>query len=192
MYALLTRLLSEAAFLNGPPEPGRLRWFSPEKIAGYYNRSRAGLCLSDCEGAMYVSAEYLLCGLPVVTTPNIGGRDYFLDAPYCVSAEPHPEAVAQAVKYLGEQHFDPFAIRRAVLHKMLPQRERLITLVQSILDASGGNADFRRIWPEVFINKLHILNRDAAEVAESLLAGRAPAGRRARPATTAAASELAL
>jgi glycosyltransferase involved in cell wall biosynthesis len=190
MHALITRLLSEAAFLNGPPEPGRLRWFSPEKVAGYYNRSRVGLCLSDGEGAMYASAEYLLCGLPVVSIENIGGRDYFLDAPYCFTAEPHPEAVAQAVRYLGDQHFDPFAIRQAVLQKMLPERERLIALVQSILDASGKNTDFRRIWPEIFINKLHILNRDAAAMAESLRAGPDSAARPARPAAMAMASEF--
>jgi glycosyltransferase involved in cell wall biosynthesis len=185
MQGLLGRLLTEAAFLNGPPQPGRLRWFSPEKVAGYYNRSRAGLCLSACEGAMYASAEYLLCGLPVVSVPNIGGRDYFLDAPYCATAEPHPEAVARAVRHLGDQGFDPFAIRRATLQKMLPERERLIALVQSILDASGNSADFRAIWPEVFINKLHVLNRDAAVVAASLRAGRAPAAPPARPAAKA-------
>jgi len=74
---------------------------------------------------------------------------------------------------------------------MLPQRERLIALVQSILDASEANVDFRRLWPEVFINKLHIPNRDAPAVAGLLLAGRAPAAPPVRP-VAAEANEIVL
>jgi glycosyltransferase involved in cell wall biosynthesis len=179
MYAALTRLLPEAAFLNGPPSPGRTRFFSPAKTAGYYNRSRTGLCLSACEGAMYASCEYLLCGLPVVSTPNVGGRDYFLDAPHCVTAASEPGAVAEAVAYLCGQCFDPLAIRRATLGKMLPHRARLIALVQSIVDASGGGTDFAATWPRVFVNKLHTPNLDPEATAAALRAGRRGATPRA-------------
>ena len=37
-------------------------------------RARRALPFAE-EGAMFVSAEYLLCGLPVVSTRNLGGRD---------------------------------------------------------------------------------------------------------------------
>ena len=58
----------------------------------HLNRARVGLCLSAREGAMFASMEYLLSGLPIVTTPSMGGRDslprrgVLLDGP----ADPDP------------------------------------------------------------------------------------------------------
>ena len=55
------------------------REFLPRpELARKYNQAYAGLCLSAQEGAMLASCEYLLCGIPVVSTPSQGGRDEFL------------------------------------------------------------------------------------------------------------------
>lgn len=56
-----------------------VHYFSIDKINEIYGQSRCGLILSAEEGACFAAMEYLLCGLPVVTTPNIGGRDEFFD-----------------------------------------------------------------------------------------------------------------
>ncbi len=50
-----------------------------QEVNGLLNQSRVGLCLSACEGAIYATVEYLLCGLPFVTTASPGGRDSRLD-----------------------------------------------------------------------------------------------------------------
>ncbi|MEX1107768.1 MAG: hypothetical protein WEC00_02545, partial [Dongiaceae bacterium] len=60
-------MLPQASFVNdlGPD----YRLLRGPDVATWINRSRVGLCLSDVEGAMCASIEYLLCGRPVVTTP---------------------------------------------------------------------------------------------------------------------------
>ncbi|TIW59263.1 MAG: glycosyltransferase, partial [Mesorhizobium sp.] len=64
---------------------GRL---SPDEVNHVYNQAAVGLCLSAVEGAMYSSMEYLLAGLPIVSTPSIGGRDVYFHPDYCIIAEP--------------------------------------------------------------------------------------------------------
>lgn len=76
-YNALKKVLSNATWLNKPSSNGNNKYLDPSKVAGYLNQSRVGLCLSAREGTMYASAEYLLCGLPVVSTRSIGGRDVF-------------------------------------------------------------------------------------------------------------------
>jgi hypothetical protein len=71
-------MLPHAVFLNGDPMTASYQMLTPLQVAENLNRSRVGLCLSSAEGANYASMEYLLCGLSVVSTQNIGGRDHFL------------------------------------------------------------------------------------------------------------------
>ena len=47
------------------------------QLSNYLNMCRMGAMLSEKEGACYASAEYLLCGLPVISTPSKGGRHVF-------------------------------------------------------------------------------------------------------------------
>ena len=59
----------------------------PESISNILNHSKVGAILSYKEGACYASIEYLLSGIPMVTTKNIGEEIYFLmidfaSAPY--------------------------------------------------------------------------------------------------------------
>jgi hypothetical protein len=58
-----------------------------------YNESYTGLALSSVEGAMYASCEYLLCGIPVVSTRSKGGRDVFFDDYNSIIADAVPEQV---------------------------------------------------------------------------------------------------
>lgn len=62
------------------------------------NQARVGLILSEVEGASYVTAEYLACGIPVVSTPSLGGRDVYLDASNSLIVEPTEDAVAAGVE----------------------------------------------------------------------------------------------
>jgi hypothetical protein len=63
---------------------------------------------------MWAAFEYLLYGLPVVSTRSIGGRDrYFLGA-YCRIVDDDPYAVAAAVHTHGARKFDRLRIRSHV------------------------------------------------------------------------------
>ncbi|MDD5697564.1 MAG: hypothetical protein PHH77_03010 [Victivallaceae bacterium] len=123
------------------------------------NAARTGLCLSAEEGAMFVSAEYLLCGIPVVTTRSLGGRDaLFPDGTFCY-VDHTPEAVAAGVEQMFSQAPAPAEIRRAYLARMQEHRRVFVDLVQGIIDSTGGRADFRKCWKKIFIHKLGLRRR---------------------------------
>ena len=84
---------------------------SPAEVSRANNRAHVGLCLSAVEGAMLASIQYLLCGLPVVTTPSRGGRDVFFDANNSLVVTPEPNAVAAGVRELIARKIDPWTIR---------------------------------------------------------------------------------
>ncbi len=42
--------------------------------------------------------EYLFSGVPVITTPSVGGRDEFFDKRHVVVVEPTASAVREAVE----------------------------------------------------------------------------------------------
>jgi glycosyltransferase involved in cell wall biosynthesis len=127
---------------------------NPMEVARALNGCRVGLCLSDQEGAMWASMQYLLSGLPVVTTPSEGGRDEFFDARYVRTVPAEAEAVARAVAELVAARLDPEAIRRATLEKVQPHRGRFIALVQELYDRSGVNRRFADEWNAIFFNRM--------------------------------------
>jgi glycosyltransferase involved in cell wall biosynthesis len=119
------------------------------------NSSSVGLCLSDVEGAMYASVEYLLCGLPVVTTINKGGRDYLFNGRYVIHCKSSPEAIAVSVQALKCANIDPHEIRNDILAKMNIERGRFILVIEYILSSQGvTNPGFAKIFKERFSNKL--------------------------------------
>ena len=104
-----------------------------KKIHAEIAAAHCGLCLSQVEGAMFVSIEYLLCGIPVVNTPNLGGRDA-LFPDFAVKTVPDtPEAVAEAVQEFVEHAPNPERIRAAALEKMKIHRETFRRLLNEAM-----------------------------------------------------------
>jgi hypothetical protein len=129
-------------FQNGVPET-----LEPPAINLIYNQSAVGLALSEVEGAMYASIEYLLSGLPVVSTPNRGGRDVYFDDDYCITAEPNPRAVRHAVAALKNRNIPRHYVRAKTLEKIERDRVRFRALLQSVIGHNGGSAAFGGGWP---------------------------------------------
>jgi len=139
------------------------RWFPPSRIALELNQARVGLCLSAVEGAMYAATEYLLCGLPVVSTASLGGRDEWFDPKYVRVVADDPDAVAAAIRELIALDLAPRWIRQQTLRKVWAHRRRLVELVQDILDCELACRDFAREWyPRLFHKMGHW--RDPREV----------------------------
>ena len=129
------------------------------KIYREINAARVGLCLSAEEGAMFASAEYMLCGIPVATTRCTGGRDAIFPEKTFIYVDAAPESVAAGVNELIRDCPPPEEIRKAYLEKMYEHRRIFIKLVQNIIDSTGGSLDFRSRWQEVFIHKLGLRRR---------------------------------
>jgi hypothetical protein len=103
---------------------------------------------------MYASIEYLLSGLPVVTTPGLGGRHEFFDPGFSITVDPTPKAVAAGVDEAIAADLDPHWIRAITLEKVHEHRVRFVAAVQEILDEAGHGRDFASEWDDVFIPKL--------------------------------------
>lgn len=127
---------------------------SSEEISIYLNRTRVGLILSQLEGANYASIQYLLCGLPIVTTRNQGGRDAFFSPEYVIWADDTPESVAQAVDALISRDLDPMVVREATLERIRAHRAVFIREVESAFTSQPNRPAFTPDWPTFFSNKL--------------------------------------
>lgn len=91
-----------------------------------------GLALSAVEGAMFSCGEYSLCGVPVVNTRNLGGRDTLLPDFAVRYAEDNADSVAENVDFFVNNPFEPAEIREGFLHLALPQKELVQDLINSI------------------------------------------------------------
>ena len=118
------------------------------------NASRCGLALSPYEGPMYASAEYLLCGIPEVTTPSEGGRDLFFHPDYVETVAPDPAAVAEGVARLIQRAPDPMTIRQRTLELMMPHRIRLLMWLSGLAGENLFQAAGPSLWPPAFKDKL--------------------------------------
>ncbi len=102
-------------------------------VVKYLNKSRVGLCLSKQEGSMRASAEYALCGLPIVNVQTYGGkyspsscgREVLLT--HCVNMKSTtPEGLKEAVAEALNRKCDPVEIREAYLEARRPHRQRFV------------------------------------------------------------------
>ena len=160
-------LLPHAWFAQNELGGGTYRKSTPDMVCRLLNQCRVGLCLSAAEGAMRASMEYLLCGLMVVSTPNIGGRDRFLIAPYARFAPPEPDAIAAAVKAMLAAPIPKQAIRDFVANIVAFDRHNFLLTANRIAREHFGREIFSSITP--FLEYANVW-RTAAEVMEPLLA----------------------
>lgn len=110
---------------------GKLSW---KELADLYNQSKVGLSLSDYEGACYTSSEYLLCGIPVVSTKpehhgSLGGREIWYNKYNSILCNPTEQDVKNATEELCKRNCDPKIIRKQHLKLMYEQRARFVEKV---------------------------------------------------------------
>jgi glycosyltransferase involved in cell wall biosynthesis len=142
--ALANRLLAARGFVMLPPAA----------VARHLNQARVGLCLSHDEAFMRAGVEYLLCGLPVVSTPTAGGRDFFFDAESALVAAPEPAAVRAAVAELIRRDLRPESIREGALGKIRQERRKFEDFVRAIYAAANQPPRFDHAWDRLFTESL--------------------------------------
>lgn len=130
------------------------RRLSAVEVNQCLNECRVGLCLSAVEGAMYASMQYLLAGLPIVSTRSLGGRDVFYDDDIALIVGDDREQVRAGVAEMISRRVDPEHIRARTLERIKAHRDALIEAVQRIYDAEGVKRRFADEWPLVCCHKL--------------------------------------
>jgi len=133
--------------LANPLVDGLPSWIGAEDVNRIYNQASVGLCLSPVEGAMYASMEYLLAGLPIVTTPSLGGRDAFFDADFCLTVPPEVRAVRDAVVALAERSIPRAVVRGKTLARVESERRRSRLAIENAIERQGLEVDATAIWP---------------------------------------------
>lgn len=146
-----------------------------EELARKYNQSFCGLCLSSVEGAMLASTEYLLCGIPVVSTPSKGGRDEFFTKENSIIVNPDAGEIKKAVEYWKNNPPDKEMIRNQVLEKINRDRLAYCTFIANLIKKSGGK-DFlpEKLFdiyfsPPTGINKRLVYFKDLINLKENML-----------------------
>ena len=114
--------------------------FSGAKISEYLGLTKCGLVLSAREGASFCSSEYLLCGLPVVDTPALGGRNVLYPEEYVWSAESSQSSVASGIEHWVANPPDPQKVRKAWLDKASSHREAFRSLMRELTGHDYGRA----------------------------------------------------
>ncbi|MEM9932257.1 MAG: hypothetical protein AAF824_01540 [Bacteroidota bacterium] len=134
------------------------------EVSHILNQSDCGLALSKKEGAMWASMEYLLTGLPIVTTPSVGGRDFFFDDRFVIKVKDHPAAVNEGVQEMSYRQLDPYLIREETLKKITAYREKFYDLCASLALEEALVSSFptykeftEHVWAGKGIYKLKIM-----------------------------------
>lgn len=140
--------IPDHVYLNDKP-------LTPDEVCKKINQSKCGLILSEQEGACFASSEYLLCGIPVVSTPELGGRSVWYDEYNSIICEPDEESVAKAVQFFIDNPRDPDEIRSRHIAKANYYRAKFVLKFSELLDKHNVvNIDPFDYFREHYIHKL--------------------------------------
>ena len=143
------------AFSNfDPKHPEAIKFLKPQVVADVVRASHCGVILSEVEGANNASTEYLMCGIPVVSTPSKGGRDEFFDSENSRIVQPLPEAVEAAVTEFNEMELNPAEIHFNVMKKIRVHRARLLEWLEQMTGNNLFEQADENLWIPQFTNKL--------------------------------------
>lgn len=121
------------------------------------SQSKVGLILSEAEGACYSSSEYLLAGIPVVSTPSYGGRDIWYNELNSIIAAPTPESIAHAVNSLCALSHNSDLIRNLHIAQANKMRAQFIDMHYEICAKQGEpNFDAKDYFHSNYFHKLLI------------------------------------
>jgi glycosyltransferase involved in cell wall biosynthesis len=93
-------------------------------VVDLLHSSRCALALSKIEGAMWAALEANLCGLPVISTKSLGGRDRYFNAANSKIVAASSKAVADAVNFYHLHPPDPSVVREATLQLIQLDRQQ--------------------------------------------------------------------
>ncbi len=146
----------DLAFSNYNRETRATTTLSAAEVVSILNQAHCGLMLSQLEGANYASAEYMFCGIPLVTTPSKGGRHVFYDSRYVLVVAPTPSAVEAGIAQCVDWPIDPEEIHNIALSKAIPHRRRLLDWLSRVMERDAHALANANAWLPSFRDKLRV------------------------------------
>ncbi|MEO5991477.1 MAG: hypothetical protein ABIP68_07560 [Ferruginibacter sp.] len=114
------------------------------------NQSKCGLALSAKEGSMLAFVEYLLAGIPVVTTKSKGGRDLYFNKDFVTNVKADSTEIKKAVDEIITKKINPEDIRSKTLKVMVSHRLKFYNLVNELRGESRKEESFesfsKKVW----------------------------------------------
>lgn len=102
---------------NTPENLSTYKWLSADEIRKITNESFVAGIFSPVEGACFSSAQYLLCGVPVVSIKCRGGRELWYNENNSIICDNNPESVVEAIK-LAKKKLENGSFNRDHIRKM--------------------------------------------------------------------------
>jgi hypothetical protein len=153
--------LPRAYFANRELRGESYSYLQNEEIAQLYGHADVGLCLSVAEGYNRASTEYMMCGLPVVSTRSTGGRDRYYENKYCRIVDANPASIANAVQELRQCNFPRSEVRKYLLDLLEFERGNFLRAFNRIVEQHFGIRDkFSSMKPFMSVKKDFSSHRD--------------------------------
>jgi glycosyltransferase involved in cell wall biosynthesis len=128
---------------------------NPDEVCIKINESRCGLILSAVEGACFASSEYLLCGIPVVSTHSKGGRETWYNEYNSIITEPTPDHIFAAVEEFKRHPRNPEIIRQMHIDQAALYRNNFVLMLFEVFKKTGVNdIDPFAYFKETYFHKL--------------------------------------
>lgn len=137
-----------ANFENNIISDATYKYLNKRDIVHIYNISRIGGIFSEVEGACYSSSEYLLCGIPVLSTYSKGGRDIFYNETNSIVCNATERDVKQSFDCMIENidKYDKYKIRNDHIEKMDEIRNNVTSYVKDLIeDKFKETVDFNEL-----------------------------------------------
>ena len=109
------------------------KFLNKREISILCGQSNCGLILSAEEGACRVSSEYLMSGIPVVSTKSLGGRDVWYNADNSIICQDSEDAVKEAVEEACSKTWDSKKIRSTHIEQAINYRNKFKELLKKAL-----------------------------------------------------------
>lgn len=127
------------------------------EIYKYYNQAKFGLCLITQDDSSNASAEYLLCGLPVISVTSYGGRNVWYNNYNSIIIDPTKESLLKGIEVclnkIETGKFNSELIRRKQIILMSEFRSKFIKIVSIMIGFSYKDCEllFKNKMKDKFI-----------------------------------------
>jgi glycosyltransferase involved in cell wall biosynthesis len=130
---------------------------TPTEVIDICNKSYCGGIFSLLEGACYSSSEYLLCGLPVISTNSKGGRDTWYTNENSIIVESNKEDVVNAVnmciRKINTGEFNKENIRSKHIQMSNFMRSNIINVSKYIFNLHKIHINPYEHWNTIYFDK---------------------------------------
>ncbi len=135
-----------------------------DEVNQIITEAKCGLILSEIEGACYASSEYLLNGIPVVSTKNMGGRSHFYNEYNSLIVNPDPVEVKDAVNFFSKNKRRPERIRAEHIAQQERDRDVFCRMLSSVFDFFDLQLDVDDFFYKSFIHKMRFYEKPNFDV----------------------------